>query len=299
MMKILDLKDLNHYSENSCVTLGFFDGIHLGHQAILNTLVNKAKINNLKSVVITFDDSVLQLFKMSKNIISTADKLSYLSELGVDYVLLLKTSDNFMGLSAIEFKKQVLDKLNCKVLVSGNDLSFARKKEGNVNFLKENSNYEINIVDDVYVDFNKISSTYIRSLLLDGKVDKVNKLLYKPYSITSNVIEGFKIGRTIGFKTANINVTSSCYLLKHGVYFGKIIIEDKEYKTMVNVGINPTINSNEDLKVEAHILDFDLDVYYKYVKLIPEKYYREEVKFEKLEDLKNQLQIDLINLRSY
>ena len=299
MMKILDLKDLNHYKNSSCVTLGFFDGIHLGHQAILSTLIKQAKENNLKSVVITFDESVLQLFKMSKNIISVSDKLTYLEELGVDYVLLLKTKDNFMGLSAKEFKENVLDKLNCKVIVSGNDLSFARKKEGNIAFLKENSDYTINVVDDVYVNNQKISSTYIRNLLLQGNVKLANSLLYKPYSITSNVIEGFKIGRTIGFKTANINVTPSCYLLKHGVYFGKIIIEDKEYKTMVNVGVNPTINYDQELKVEAHILDFDLDVYYKYVKLIPEKYYREEVRFEKLEDLKKQLQIDLDKLRSY
>lgn len=299
MMKILDLKDLNHYNESSCVTLGFFDGIHLGHQAILSSLIKNAKENNLKSVVITFDESVLQLFKMSKNIISVSDKLSYLQQLDVDYVLLLKTKDNFMGLSAIEFKEKVLDKLNTKIIVSGNDLSFARKKEGNIAFLKENSNYIINVVDDVYVDNKKISSTYIRSLLLDGNVKLANTLLYKPFSITSNVIEGFKIGRTIGFKTANINVTSSCYLLKHGVYFGKINIEDKEYKTMVNVGINPTINHDDELKVEAHILDFDLDVYYKYVKLTFESYYREEIKFEKLEDLKLQLETDLNNLKSY
>lgn len=298
-MKILDLKDLNHYDESSCVTLGFFDGIHLGHQAILSALINNAKSNNLKSVVITFDESVLQLFKMSKNIISINDKLAYLEELGVDYVLLLKTKDNFMGLSAIEFKEKVLDKLHTQILVSGNDLSFARKKEGNIKFLKENSDYVINVVDDVYVDNKKISSTYIRSLLINGDVSLVNKLIYKPFSITSNVIEGFKIGRTIGFKTANINVTSSCYLLKHGVYFGKIYIEDKEYKTMVNVGINPTINHNEDLKVEAHILDFDLDVYYKYVKLTLQTYYREEIKFERLEDLKYQLETDLCNLKSY
>lgn len=299
MMKILDLKDLNHYKSSSCVTLGFFDGIHLGHQAILSTLIKQAKENNLKSVVITFDESVLQLFKMSKNIISISDKLTYLSQLGVDYVLLLKTKDNFMGLSAIQFKENVLDKLKCKVIVSGNDLSFARKKEGNIAFLKENSDYKINVVDDVYVNNQKISSTYIRNLLLEGNVKLANSLLYKPFSITSNVIEGFKIGRTIGFKTANINVTPSCYLLKHGVYFGKIIIEDKEYKTMVNVGINPTINYDQELKVEAHILDFDLDVYYKYVKLVLETYYREEIRFEKLEELKYQLETDLNNLKSY
>lgn len=299
MMKILDLKDLNHYKNSSCVTLGFFDGIHLGHQAILSTLIKQAKENNLKSVVITFDESVLQLFKMSKNIISISDKLTYLSQLGVDYVLLLKTKDNFMGLSAIQFKENVLDKLKCKVIVSGNDLSFARKKEGNIAFLKENSDYKINVVDDVYVNNQKISSTYIRNLLLEGNVKLANSLLYKPFSITSNVIEGFKIGRTIGFKTANINVTPSCHLLKHGVYFGKIIIEDKEYKTMVNVGINPTINYDQELKVEAHILDFDLDVYYKYVKLVLETYYREEIRFEKLEELKYQLETDLNNLKSY
>ena len=120
------------------------------------------------------------------------------------------------------------------------------KKEGNIAFLRNNSNYDINVVNDVYIDNQKISSTYIRNLLLNGNVKEANNLLYKPFSVTSNVVEGFKIGRTIGFKTANINVNNSCYLLRHGVYFGKIIIENKEYKTMVNVGINPTINVNNE-----------------------------------------------------
>ena len=298
MMKILDLKDLNHYKSSSCVTLGFFDGIHLGHQAILSTLIKQAKENNLKSVVITFDESVLQLFKMSKNIISVSDKLTYLEELGVDYVLLLKTKDNFMGLSAKEFKENVLDKLNCKVIVSGNDLSFARKKEWNIAFFKENSDYTINVVDDVYVNNQKISSTYIRNLLLQGNVKLAYSLLYNPYSITSNVIEGFKIGRTIGFKTANINVTPSCYLLKHGVYFGKVFFDNMEYKAMINVGYNPTVNDEESLKVEVHIANFNKEIYDDTIKVVFDKFHREEKKFASLNELQTQLQLDLIKLEN-
>jgi riboflavin kinase/FMN adenylyltransferase len=204
-----------------------------------------------------------------------------------------------MAMSAMQFKEKVLDNLNCKVVVCGNDFSFARKKEGNIEFLKNNSNYQLKVVDDIYINNQKISSTHIRNLLESGSINEANKLLFAPFSITSNVVEGFKIGRTIGFKTANINVNNSCYLLKHGVYFRKIFIEGKAYKTMVNVGINPTINHDNDLKVEAHILDFNDDVYYKYVKLTFETYYRDEQRFDKLEELKKQLQIDLSNLRSY
>ena len=298
-MKILDLNDLKNFSNNTCVTLGFFDGMHVGHQKIFNTLIEECKINNYKSVVITFDDSSLNLFKMTKNINSLEDKLSIFKDYNIDYVVLLKTKDNFMNLSAKEFINTYLEPLHCKCVICGSELTFAKNKEGNMEYLKNNTTYKIISVSDVYEDDIKLSSTYMRKLISEGHVDKANKFLYKPFSITSSVISGHQIGRSIGFKTANIKVNDSCNLLKHGVYFGKVIINSVTYKTMINVGINPTVNIDNNLKIEAHILDFNEEIYDDKITLIFDTYHRDEKTFDSLEELKSQLDKDLNELKHY
>ena len=297
-MKILDLNDLKNFSNNTCVTLGFFDGMHLGHQHIFNTLINECKNNNYKSVDITFDDSSLNLFKMTKNINSLEDKFAVFEQYGIDYIVLLKTKDNFMNLTANQFIETYLNPLNCKCVICGSELTFAKNKEGNMEYLLNNTDYKIISVDDVYVNDIKISSTYIRKLITQGQIDLANSLLYKPFSITSSVINGHKIGRSIGFKTANIKVNDSCNLLKHGVYFGKVIINNKYYKSMINVGINPTVNIDNNLKIEAHILDFDDEIYNDNITIIFNKYHREEISFKSLEELKKQLDNDLNILKT-
>ena len=298
-MKILDLKDLKNLKDNTCVTLGFFDGMHLGHQKILSVLSSTAKEYDLKSLVITFAEDVLNLFKMTKSIVSIEEKLSAIASFNIDYVLVLKVTDNFMGLSAIEFKEQVLDMINTKYVICGSDFSFARKKEGNIEFLRNNSNYNIIQVDDVIINGDKVSSTFIRNLISNGNVDKANQLLFKTFSINSSVENGLKIGRNIGFKTANLKITDSCYLLKQGVYFGYVSYNNKDYKAMINVGINPTINLNDNLKIEAHILDFSEEIYNEKISLTFLTYYREEKKFENLDELRNQLSIDAYNLKKF
>ena len=203
-MKILDLKDLKNLKKNSVVTLGFFDGIHKAHEVILSSLVNISKENNYNSVVITFSDDILNLFKMSNNITSLNDKLEVFKNMDIDYVIVLKKSDNFMSLTAKEFINQYLKPINCKTIVCGSDFSFAKNKEGNINYIKENTDYNVILIDDIYDENNnKISSTYIRKLLKDGNVSLANKYLYKNFKIDSKVISGKEIGRTIGFKTAN------------------------------------------------------------------------------------------------
>lgn len=297
-MKIVELKDLDHFKYNSVVTLGFFDGMHLGHQLIFNTLKNKALKLGYKSVVITFSDDVLELFKMSDSITSLNDKLEIFEQLGIDYCLVLSIKDNFMNLSAKEFINNYLEKLNCKVIACGSDFSFAKKKEGNINFIKENTDYEVILVDDVYIDDIKISSTLIRNLLGQGNIPLANKLLYKGFKITSKVINGKEIGRTIGYKTANLKITPSCNLLKHGVYFASVVINNNIYKAMVNVGFNPTINDNKTLKVEVHILDFSSNLYESVIDVSFICYHREEIKFDSLDKLKEQLAKDEKTLRN-
>ena len=296
-MKILDLKDLKNLKNNTAVTIGFFDGVHKAHEVILSSLVNISKNNNYKSVVITFDDDILSLFKMSNNIMNLNEKISAFNSIGIDYVLILKVSDNFMNLSAREFIEQYLESMNCKCIVCGSDFSFAKRKEGNIDYIRNNTDYDIVLIDDIYdEDNNKISSTYIRNLLLNGNVIQANKYLYSKFEINSSVISGKEIGRTIGFKTANLLINNQCKLLHKGVYFGKAIIDEVAYKAMINVGYNPTISESNDLKVEVHIYNFSQDIYNKNIKIIFDKFHRDEMKFDSLNDLQNQLNEDLKKL---
>ena len=175
-MRILDLSELKNYKENSCVTIGFFDGLHLGHKKIINSLIKNEKNNNLKSVVITFSDDVLSYFKVSNPIFPLKNKIEFFESLNIDYLLVLSIKDNFVNLDANSFLNKILKPLNCKKIVCGNDFSFAKNKEGNIEFIKNNTNIDIEIVDDVYFNNNKVSSSYIRILLLNGKVDIDNKL---------------------------------------------------------------------------------------------------------------------------
>ena len=298
-MRILDLSELKNYKENSCVTIGFFDGLHLGHKKIINSLINNEKNNNLKSVVITFSDDVLSYFKVSNPIFPLKNKIEFFESLNIDYLLVLSIKDNFVNLDANSFLNKILKPLNCKKIVCGNDFSFAKNKEGNTEFIKNNTNIDIEIVDDVYFNNNKVSSSYIRMLLLNGKVDIANKLLLHPFFIESKVIKGKQIGRTINFKTANLEINDSCYLLKNGVYFGKIIVLNKEYEALINVGINPTINDENNLKIEANILNFNEDIYDDKITAIFTLFKREELKFNSLIDLKNQIEKDYNDLLKY
>lgn len=297
-MKKLDLKDLKNFNCKTCITIGFFDGIHLGHQEILASLVNFSNKNNLKSVVITFDNSISKLFKSTNNLMDFDEKLKILNNYKVDYICILNINDNFMSLSAQEFINNYLEKLNCKALICGNDFSFAKNKEGNIDYLKHNTTYDVIIVDDKYINDNKISSSYIRLLLNNGKIKEANELMFEPFKVKSLVIKGLQIGRTIGFKTANLLVNDSLCLLKHGVYFALAIVNNKKYKAMVNVGNNPTINSiNDNLKVEVHILEFDDDIYNTYIEVIFYDYIRSEKMFSSLNDLKEQLIKDINKLK--
>ena len=298
-MKILGLQDLKNYTSNSIITIGFFDGVHLGHQMIINTMVKEAKKNDLKSVVISFDDSILKRFKMTSNIYTLKEKEKYLKEMGVDYLLLLKDDDNVINYSAFEFKNEVLDKLKTKIVVSGSEFNFAKNKEGNATFIKEKTNYRLIEVGDVFVDNIKVSSTYIRNLLKDGNITLANELLYANVYVRSRVKRGKQIGRTLHFNTANLSISKEKMLLKQGVYFGRVYYLKNKYYAIVNIGNNPTIAKNNKITMEVHILDFNQDIYGKILTVFLDFYNREEIKFDNRKLLENQIKKDKEKCREY
>lgn len=296
-MKKLDINNIkDNIIKDSVVAIGFFDGIHLGHQKILSKVAKIASNNNLDSIVVTFSDVLLKMFKMKYTITTYSQKIKEIRKYGINYNLTINKQNKLYNLSAKEFLDFLVDKLNCKYLVCGKDLCFGNDRLGNIDFIKKYSNINVIEVDDVIIDNIKISSSYIRNLLLNGDIEKANKYLSIPFNLKGIVIKGKQIGRTINYKTANLKVPMNSYCLKHGVYYGKVFIKNDVYFAMINIGNNPTIDNSLNLKIEANILNIDKDLYNQNITIQLLKYHREEIKFASIEKLKEQLDIDFNQL---
>jgi riboflavin kinase/FMN adenylyltransferase len=286
---------------NPIVTAGTFDGVHVGHQKIINRLNDIAKNCNGESLLITYHPHPRLVIQPDFNLELLTDineRLSLLEQYGVDNVLVLEFSKEFSRISSLEYIRDiVVDKIGVKKLVIGYDHQFGRNREGGFDQLVEFSrmfNFEIEEIQVEDIDNVNVSSTKIRKAINDGNVEKAKKYLGHEYILSGQVIPGQKIGRKLGYPTANIEIKSENKLLpKKGVYVVKVNIDGKEMVGMLNIGNRPTIV--EDLKktvVEVHILDQNEDFYGKCVEIKFHKRIREEIKFPSMEELKNQLYKD-------
>lgn len=297
-MKTLDISEINLFLfAPSVVTIGFFDGVHLGHQKILKQVQIEKKKHSLQSIIITFDDALIEKFKMKNQLQCLSDKLETFEQFEVDYVILIRSDSPVLHFLAKQFVEQVLYKINTKVIVAGSDFSFGHDHKGNASFLKKETSLEVVEVADVIINENKITSSYIRMLISEGKIALANQYLYQPFHLASKVIHGNKIGRTIDFKTANLAILAPLELLKHGVYFGYVCFRELLYKAMINVGYNPTVSATKQLKVEVFILQFDQMIYDETLTVYFLTYHREEKKFSDKEKLKEQLEKDVSELK--
>lgn len=277
---INNLNDLPQLDTNSCA-IGNFDGVHLGHRQ----LIEKAKVAGYKLLVITFEN-----INKNKYLTTTKQKIEYLEQLGVDYLVILP----FRVIRLVFFNEfiNILKKLGVKYITCGADFRFGFKREGDIYDLKKK--FKLTIFDDVMVNQTRISTSLIKDLLADGYLDKANELLEKPYKITGIVVEGNKIGRKLGYPTANIEYNE--YLLpKNGVYFTIIKYKDTKYLAMANIGYNPTLNAQENKRLEVHIIDFNEEIYGEELEISFIKYLREERKYNSREDLIKSLE-DTINI---
>lgn len=284
--------------ENAVVTMGTFDGVHLGHQEIIKDLVHSAKTNHAKSVVITFDPhprKVLQPDLPLQLIQSVEEKIIVLQTTGIDYLIVIPFNKAFSQLSSLEFIEKILvEKIGCKKLVIGYDHHFGKNREGSFEYLKNNSGlfgFEVKEISAKKIDETKISSTAIRKYITEGDIEKVNQLLNYTYFISGKIIDGEKIGRTIGFPTANIAIHPDKLIPKIGVYLAKIEVDNKSFFGMLNIGIKPTFGKHV-LGVEMHIFDFNEDIYNKTVKLLLYQRIRDEIAFNNVNELIDQLQKD-------
>lgn len=289
---------------NSAVTLGNFDGVHLGHQKLISTVHSYAEKMNLKSVVFSFYPHPVAFFASKRNfktMFNTAEKYFVLKNMDIDYLVQYPFTKEFSGQSPKEFMELLIKKTGCKVLVVGENYNFGKDRAGNLEILTELGNqYGVKVIGIPSVTYNdeRVSSTRIRELISRGEVEQVIPMLKKPYFLINKVVSGNKRGRLINFPTINLEPPEEKMLPPDGAYVSVVVIDGKIYKGITNIGKNPTFN-NENRTVETHIFDFNEEIYGKEVLVGFYKLIRAETKFDNIEELKNQLLRDKEYALSY
>lgn len=284
------------------VTIGTFDGIHLGHRQIFRRVREISAETGAKTVVVTFEPHprfVLNGKEDSVKLLNTPEKkYRRIEEQGIDYLLVVRFTPEFASLSPEQFVVDYLVKyLHIGMLVIGHDHHFGKSRGGDyksAEYLGEKYHFRVEEVSEVVVDGVEISSTKIRTALKEGDIALANKLLGYPYDITGEVVHGNQIGRTLGFPTINIEIPSLYKLIAaNGVYACRVLIHGDWFNGMCNIGMRPTI-PNSPRTMEVHVFDFDKDIYGATVEVAFIERLRDEMKFDGLDALRQQLQRDKI-----
>ena len=292
------------YSTKSILTIGTFDGIHIGHQKIIRTLVSHAREKNLQANLLTFfphPRMILQKETSIKLIDTQNEKERILKSLGIDNLIVHPFSKDFSRLTATEFTREILvGQLGISSLYIGYDHRFGKNREATVEDLIEFGRmYDFEVITIPAQDISSItvSSTKIRNAIKNSEFEKVKKFLGRPYELNGTVIKGDGLGRTIGFPTANLKVDEHYKLIPNkGVYMVRVRYNENDYLGMMNIGNRPTIEGNKQTQ-EVHIFDFNKSIYDDPVKVCFLKKIRDEKKFDSLEELKKQLFKDQENCK--
>jgi len=293
--KKVNTKDkINNNSEIVCI--GAFDGVHLAHQQ----LFRKTRDLNKKFDIVTFDVLPKIYFNDSlKPIVSNKERNEIFQSFSPQNLIHLNF-DQFNKISSEDFSKFLDENLGIKKIVIGKDFKFGNNRSGDVNFLidyfGENNVY---LLDDFLINNEKVSSTKLRYYLSTGEIDKANNLLGRDLTLSGNVIQGKQLGRELGFPTANLLPDEDVFLPTFGVYYGVIEVDTKKFNCIINIGLNPTVDTEDSVKIEAHILDFGDDIYQKDIKLFLKNFIRNEKKFNNIDELKNQIMKDIDSVKKY
>lgn len=305
-MKIIDNILLTEEKfENIYVAIGAFDGIHMGHRELISKAVEEAKKAGGKSAVFTFLNHPLEVtnsIKAPKLISSLEEKVHIIKSLGVDYLILQPFTKEFSSMSPEQFIKTVLkETLNTKEIYVGFNFSFGKGGKGTVHNLKcfaKKLDMNVNVIEPIKLQEQVISSTFIREMLATGNLDIANRCLGQPFLIIGEVVHGRKLGRVMGFPTANLKILNKIYP-PFGLYGGRVVVEGEErsWSAVINIGKNPTLKPDER-SIEVHILDFDRDIYGKRIYVSLMEFLREEKKFNSMDELKETIKNDVLNWRA-
>ncbi|MAJ16426.1 MAG: riboflavin biosynthesis protein RibF [Opitutia bacterium TMED67] len=305
MKQLSQANDLNN-NQKVCLAIGMFDGVHLGHQKVLQNAINAASQSNAISVAVTFDQHPANIIspKNAPSLIQTqAQRNRSIELLGVDAILIIKFNEAFSRKTGKSFIQELAQGFGSIHSISvGNDFMFGHNRDGNFQLLQKLSQ-ELNFLtyglQPVKLNGQIVSSTRIRSALINGKIDDAKQMLGRKFSIEGPVVKGDGKGREIGFPTANID-TKNLILPPNGVYASYTKFNGKTHKSLLNIGVRPTIiKPNPSIQVEAHILKFNENIYDQVIDIELIEKLRNEMKFESIEELKKQISCDIENAKSF
>lgn len=281
--------------------IGFFDGLHIGHQKLICETIEQAHKLGLTPALITFSPSPAAVLTgdVEQLLTTVSERAKKAKELGVEVMIVLRFSKELSQLDPSLFYKQVIEKLNIKYIVCGEDFRYGYRGSGNVETLKKIESLGLSVINDYNFDNERVSSSRIKSELSKGRVDKVKDLLGYTYELNGYVIHGRKKGRTIGFPTLNVSVEQTKILPIDGVYIGISVIKGRNYVCTINIGHNPTINTVKQKSIESFVHNYDQDTYGQNVTLKLLKRIRDEEKFSSVNELIAQMHDDIIETETY
>ena len=305
MELIRGLHNMRPRHRGCITTIGAFDGVHHGHQAILQQLIDKGKELNLPTTVVVFEPLPREYFaplQAPARLMSFSEKFQALKALGIDRVLRIRFTPELKDMGAKEFIQQVFVKgLGARYIIAGDDLRFGRNRGGDFDLLKSEGlihGFDVVATSTLKIRDDRVSSTRIRKALEDSDFELAELLLGKPYSIAGRVIVGQQLGRQLGAPTANIALRRLRAPMS-GVYAVEVEIGQRSLKGVANVGSRPTVDNSLKAILEVHILNFNEDIYGKKIKVIFRKKIRDEQKFDSIDQLKEQIYRDIQTGRQY
>jgi riboflavin kinase / FMN adenylyltransferase len=305
MKVVYTLADIE-YNKNSVITVGTFDGIHLGHKEIINELTIRAKKINGRSVLVTFDPHPREIVGRGPTRLLTtiSERLEIFQKTAVDLVFVINFTFEFSRLPYDQFYNDYIFKgIGVNEVIVGHDHMFGRDREADIGKLKElgkSLGFKVDQISPVLLDGELICSSRIRDILLRGDVSAAEKYLGHTYSFHGKVVNGDGRGRQIGFPTANVEPLSDKKLIPaEGVYFVSLVVRDKKYFGMLNIGVRPTFDINSKRVIEVNIFDFDKEIYNDLITIFFHKRIRSETKFSSREELTQQLTLDKMKCENY
>jgi len=302
-MRIIDFDKLD-IADESIITFGNFDGLHLGHNKLINNLIEIANTNNLKSILITFNPHTMSVVrKDEKNSIITPHKLKLelLKAYPLDYISIIKFNEKFSQINPFHFIDTIINSCNPSTILIGYDNRFGSKGKGNYRNLKKYlSKKDIKVIcfKEHHYDNVSIKSTLVKNLIKEGKMEQVSSYLGRTFSLCGTIIKGKGRGKELGFPTANLKLMNKEQIIpKVGLYYVNFVDGHERYKALCNIGYRPTFDNDKTLSVESHIVkDGDFNFYNKEIRIEFLKYLRDEMTFSSKEDLMEQIKNDIISV---
>lgn len=284
--------------EPTAVTLGKFDGLHRGHELLMETVLRIRDEENVASVAFTFDIPPRNRVEhVTANVLTTNDEKQYIFEAqGIDYLIECPFTEEVMSMEPKAFIEWIAKSLNMKYVVVGDDFRFGHKRSGDFHTLQQYEDlygYKTIVIDKLKDSNRDISSTYVREEIAKGNIQKANQLLGYNYFIKSEILHGRKLGRKIGIPTINMILPADKLLPPNGVYVSEVLVDGKKYVGVTNVGCKPTVSDENIVGVETYIYDFNQDVYGEKIVVSFVDYIRPEKKFDSVEELKAQMETDI------